>query len=154
MLLGVAANGKDTLQPLRGVAFSGAAGGGSSEQAHLQFKRIKTIDDLKQEVAAATQQGKPVMLDFYADWCTYCIQFEKYVFTDGNVQSTLSNTVLLQADVTANDDQDKALLGHLGLIAPPAILFWDKGGNEKKNYRVMGYMEADKFNSHAKKAIQ
>lgn len=154
MLIGVAADGKDTLQPLRGVALSGASAGSGGEQAHIEFKRIKSVDDLKREIAAASQQGKPVMLDFYADWCTYCIQFEKYVFTDAKVQSTLSSAVLLQADVTANDEQDKALLSHLGLIAPPAILFWDISGTEKKNYRVLGYMKADEFNSHARNAIK
>jgi thiol:disulfide interchange protein DsbD len=150
MLLGVALNGKDTLQPLRGLSL----GGGSAEQAHLQFKRIKSLADLEREVAAAAQQGKPLMLDFYADWCTYCIQFEKYVFTDAKVQASLANAVLIQADVTANDEQDKALLSHLGLIAPPAILFWNGQLEERKNYRVMGYMDAAKFNVHTQSALR
>lgn len=150
MLLGVALNGKDSLQPLRGLSL----GAGSAEQAHLQFKRIKTTADLEREVAAAAQQGKPVMLDFYADWCTYCIQFEKYVFTDAKVQDSLANALLLQADVTANDEQDKALLSSLGIIAPPAILFWNSQGEELRNYRVMGYMDAAKFNAHVQGALK
>ncbi|MEO5343414.1 MAG: protein-disulfide reductase DsbD [Gammaproteobacteria bacterium SHHR-1] len=150
MLLGVALNGKDTLQPLRGLSL----GGGSAEQAHLEFRRIKSVADLEREVAAAAEQGKPLMLDFYADWCTYCIQFEKYVFTDAKVQASLANAVLIQADVTANDEQDKALLSHLGLIAPPAILFWNGQTEERKNYRVMGYMDAAKFNAHVRAALR
>ena len=152
ILIGASAGGNDIFQPLKGVGGSG--GHASAEQAHLQFKSIKTVDDLNKVVADASQQGKPVMLDFYADWCTYCIQFEKYVFTDAKVQASLANAVLIQADVTANDEQDKALLSHLGIIAPPAILFWDKTGTEKNNYRVMGYMNADEFNTHVQKAIQ
>ncbi|MBF0255316.1 MAG: protein-disulfide reductase DsbD [Gammaproteobacteria bacterium] len=150
MLLGVALNGKDSLQPLRGLSL----GGTTAEQAHLQFKRIKTIADLERELATATSQGKPLMLDFYADWCTYCIQFEKYVFTDAQVQASLANAVLIQADVTANDEQDKALLSHLGIIAPPAILFWNGQLEERKNYRVMGYMDAAKFNAHVQSALR
>jgi thiol:disulfide interchange protein DsbD len=152
MLLGVSLNGKDTLQPLRGIAPTGGAAG--EQPAHLQFKRIKTLADLETEVQRASSQGKAVMLDFYADWCTYCIQFEKYVFTDAGVKATLNELVLLQADVTANDAQDKQLLGKLGIPAPPAILFWNKQAEELRNYRVMGYMDAQRFNAHVQQALR
>ena len=72
------------------------------------------------------------MLDFYADWCTYCKNYEKTVFPDPGVQQALANVVLLQADVTANDDVDKALLKHLSIPAPPAILFFDRSGQERR----------------------
>lgn len=147
MLVGVAANGKDSLQPLRGLALGGSAGS-EHQAAKLQFQRIKTSADLKQQIAAARASGKNIMLDFYADWCTYCIQFEKYVFSDARVQARLAKSLLLQADVTANDAEDKALLSSLGLIAPPAILFWNKAGEEQRHARVMGYMEVEKFLGH------
>lgn len=153
MLIGVAANGKDSLQPLRGLALGG--GSNSEQQAtKLQFQRIKTTADLEQQIAAARASGKNIMLDFYADWCTYCIQFEKYVFSDARVQAKLANSLLLQADVTANDAEDKALLASLGLIAPPAILFWNKAGEEQRHARVMGYMEVEKFLGHLNKNLE
>jgi thiol:disulfide interchange protein DsbD len=152
MLVGVAANGKDTLQPLRGLSLGGGSGNAASQQsAKLQFQRIKTTADLEREVAKAKAANKGIMLDFYADWCTYCIQFEKYVFSDTRVQARLANSLLLQADVTANDADDKALLGSLGLIAPPAILFWNSSGAEQRNLRIMGYMEVEKFLGHLDK---
>lgn len=154
MLVGVAANGKDTLQPLRGLGLGGGAGNGAGQQAaHLQFRRIKSVADLEQQIAKARANKQTVMLDFYADWCTYCIQFEKYVFSDARVQARLANTLLLQADVTANDAEDKALLGSLGLIAPPAILFWSSSGDEQRAARIMGYMEVERFLKHLEQSL-
>ena len=95
------------------------------------------------------------MLDFYADWCTYCKDYERSVFPDPAVQQTLSTVVLLQADVTANDDTDKALLKHLSIPAPPAILFFDRQtGQEKRGYRLVGLKKASEFRTHVEKAIQ
>ncbi|MES9817655.1 MAG: protein-disulfide reductase DsbD [Candidatus Thiodiazotropha sp.] len=154
MLVGAAAGGKDTLQPLRGLAIAGGSGSAQGHQ-ELQFKRIKSLDDLQREVAFASSQGKPVMLDFYADWCVSCKEMEKYTFSDPQVIDTLANTHLLQADVTANDDIDQALLqGHFGLPGPPAIIFYGSDGRERKNYRLVGFMPAEEFNTHATRAIQ
>ncbi|MEW8383410.1 MAG: thioredoxin family protein, partial [Candidatus Thiodiazotropha taylori] len=152
MLVGAAAGGKDTLQPLRGLAVGGGSGGAHQE---LVFKRIKSLQDLQQEVASASAAGKSVMLDFYADWCVSCKEMEKYTFTDAGVIAALSNTVLLQADVTANDDIDQALLqGHFGLPGPPAIIFYGADGQERKAYRVVGFKPADAFAEHAQQAIK
>jgi thiol:disulfide interchange protein DsbD len=152
-LIGAAAGGRDYLQPLKGLQLGVGSGGVSSEQ-HLAFKRIKSVDDLQGELAKASKQGKLVMLDFYADWCVYCKDYEKYVFTDPRVQQALSNVVLLQADVTANDELDKVLLKHVNVTAPPAILFFDTHSTEMRGYRLVGSMDADEFLAHVNQVIQ
>jgi thiol:disulfide interchange protein DsbD len=154
MLVGAAAGGKDTLQPLRGLAFAGGSGGGVSHN-ELAFTRIKSLEDLEREVAAASAKGQSVMLDFYADWCVSCKEMEKYTFTDGDVINALANTRLLQADVTANDEIDQALLQkHFGLPGPPAIIFYGADGVERKGFRVVGFVPADEFASHVREAIR
>ncbi|MCG8426419.1 MAG: protein-disulfide reductase DsbD [Chromatiales bacterium] len=153
MLVGAAAGGKDTVQPLRGLGFGGGAGG-AGEAQHLSFKRIKSVDDLNREVAAASAAGKPTMLDFYADWCVSCKEMERYTFSDPAVINALEGVVLLQADVTANDEVDQALMqGHFGIPGPPSIMFYGRDGQERKNYRVVGFMDAEKFAPHVQKAI-
>ena len=154
LLIGVSSGARDPLTPLGQMRFAGGVGGTFAAQpAHVEFESVKSVADLKRAVESATQNGQPVMLDFYADWCVSCKEFEKYTFSDPQVISALSGTRLLQADVTANDEADKALLKELGLFGPPAILFWDENGEEKRNYRVVGFMEADKFTSHVERAI-
>jgi thiol:disulfide interchange protein DsbD len=153
MLVGAAAGGKDTLQPLRGIAWVGSGGTHGSQE--LVFQRIKTLADLQREVAKASARGQTVMLDFYADWCVSCKEMEKYTFSDPRVIAALQDTLLLQADVTANDAQDQALLqGHFGLPGPPAIMFYGKDGQERKNYRVVGFKPADEFAPHVVNALR
>ena len=154
LLVGVASGGKDTLQPLYGVGFGGASVAGESHANELTFKRIKGLAALDREIAAASAAGKPVMLDFYADWCVSCKEMEKYTFSDPDVQEALKNSVLLQADVTANDADDKALLNKFGLFGPPSILFFGPDGKERRAYRVVGYVEAEAFRKHVEKAIR
>ena len=149
LLIGAASGGKDPLAPLGHVRVAG----GGAQQEHLEFKRVKTVEDLKAQVAAASARNQPVMLDFYADWCISCKEFEKYTFSDPGVQRALDGTLLLQADVTANDAADKALLQHFDLIGPPAILFWGPDGTERKNYRVVGFMNAEEFRAHVESAL-
>ncbi len=151
LMIGVASGSQQIFQPLKVLA-----GGGSHAVAeqHLQFKKIKGLDGLNQALAEATAQNKTVMLDFYADWCISCKEMESFTFTDPNVQSALKNTVLLQADVTPNDEKDKELYDHFKIVGPPAIMFYDTNGNELKGYRVVGYMPADKFSAHVKQALQ
>ena len=151
MLVGAAAGGKDTVQPLRGIAMFE----GSAQQQHLKFKRIKSEADLDREVAAASAQNRPVMLDFYADWCVTCKEMERYTFSDPTVVKALEGFVLLQADVTANDETDKALLqGRFGMPGPPSIMFYDRSGKERKNYRVVGFVPAEEFSAHVKRAAK
>ncbi|MDH3355756.1 MAG: thioredoxin family protein, partial [Chromatiales bacterium] len=116
-------------------------------------QKIKSLADLERAVAQANAQGKTAMLDFYADWCVSCKEFDKYTFSDPGVIATLKNTVTLQADVTANDEIDQALLKKFKIIGPPAILFFGLDGKEHKNYRVVGYMEANEFSKQVNGAF-
>jgi thiol:disulfide interchange protein DsbD len=150
MLIGAAAGGKDTVQPLRGL---GLGSDGAGEQ-HAAFKRIKTVADLDREVAAAASAGRPLMLDFYADWCVSCKEMERYTFSDPAVIAEMDRFVLLQADVTANDEQDQALMqGRFGIPGPPAILFFDPAGQELRGYRVIGFKPAEEFADHLRRAV-
>ncbi|WP_200284478.1 protein-disulfide reductase DsbD [Rhabdochromatium marinum] len=146
MLVGAAAGGHDTWQPLRGLTTSGGAGEAS---AHAQFKRIKTVADLERELATATTQGQPVMLDFYADWCVSCKEMERDTFPAPEVRAAMDNFVLLQADVTANDAADKALMQErFGLHGPPAMLFFDATGQELSGFRLVGFVPPQDFAAH------
>ena len=93
------------------------------------------------------------MLDFYADWCVSCKEMEAFTFTDTQVQAALSDTVWLQADVTANDAEDKALLDRFGVFGPPTIIFFGKDGQQRHGYEVVGYMKAETFAEHVQKAF-
>jgi thiol:disulfide interchange protein DsbD len=104
-------------------------------------------------VAAASQAGRSVMLDFYADWCVSCKEMEHNTFTEKDVQDALANTTLLQADVTVNDEDDKALLQHFGIFGPPTIAFYGVDGTERRNFRVVGFMEAAKFAAVVRQAV-
>ena len=132
-------------------AISGA--GLAPSHAASEFKHIKTVEDLNGEIMAANASGKTVMLDFYADWCSYCKTLERYVFPDPGVQDALTNTVLLQADVTKMDKEDRRLMEHLGVKLPPTIIFFDTNGSEMRQYRVVGELSVDEFRAHARKAV-
>lgn len=149
LLLGSLAGGDSLLRPLAGMG--GIAGGGTTAVAQhneLVFQRIKTTEDLDRALLSAAAEGKTTMLDFYADWCVSCKEMEAYTFTDAGVQAALSNTVLLQADVTANDDADQALLKRFGVFGPPTIIFFDRSGMQRHGYEVVGYMKAEAFAEH------
>jgi len=132
-----------SVRPLQDWAFGTSV---QQTQAHLNFTQIKNVDDLN--VALAQAKGKPVMLDLYADWCVACKEFEKYTFSAPQVQSELKDTVLLQANVTANNAQDKALLKQLKVLGLPTILFYDEQGVERPAQRVTGFMDASAFSAH------
>ncbi|MDH3325343.1 MAG: protein-disulfide reductase DsbD [Gammaproteobacteria bacterium] len=155
LLVGVASNSSDPLQPLRGVSFAGGTGGsGVAQHQEAEFKKIKSVADLDREVELAAAQGKGVMLDFYADWCVSCKEMERYTFSDAGVISEMSKGVMLQADVTANDDLDKALLKKFKLVGPPSMIFWNKSGEELPHMRMVGFLEADEFAAHVNKAFK
>jgi len=124
------------------------------QQKHLEFVRIKTVADLEAQLEQAAANGQTTMLDFYADWCVSCKEMEHYTFTDTVVQESLSDTVLLQADVTANDKDDQALLQAMGIFGPPTIIFFDSNGEEVAGQRVIGFQSAEVFNEHLATALR
>lgn len=132
---------KDLLQPAPPAAITADAG-----QTAPQFIRIKTLDDLKVQLAAA--RGKPVLLDLYADWCVACKEFEHKTFSDPAVRARFGQMVLLQADVTANDDADIELLNSLNVLGLPTLLFFDREGKELTGQRVTGFMGPIPFAKH------
>jgi thiol:disulfide interchange protein DsbD len=151
LFLGSLTGGSNPLKPLATVSFGG--GVMVAEEKHLEFQRIKTVDDLDREVAAAAAAGKTAMLDFYADWCVSCIEMEEYTFTDEDVQAALADSVLLQADVTANDEQDQELLKRFGVFGPPTIIFFGTDGQQRDGYEVVGFMKAEAFTEHVNLAF-
>lgn len=130
--------GKDLLQPAPPAAITADAG-----QTAPQFIRVKTLDDLKVQLAAA--RGKPVLLDLYADWCVACKEFEHKTFSDPAVRERFGQMVLLQADVTANDDADIELLNGLNVLGLPTLIFFDREGKELTGQRVTGFMGPAEF---------
>ena len=139
MLVGAVSGAKSPLQPLSGLRADSAA----NHQSVLAFQRVHNIAELEQQLASA--KGKVVMLDFYADWCVACKEMEQFTFSDPRVQQNLRDAVLLQADVTRNNADDRALLQRFDLFGPPGIIFFDQAGQENRRVRVIGYQNADKF---------
>lgn len=133
--------GKDLLQPAPPAAITADA-----SQTAPQFIRIKTLDDLKVQLAAA--RGKPVLLDLYADWCVACKEFEHKTFSDPAVRERFGQMMLLQADVTANDDADVELLNSLNVLGLPTLIFFDREGKELTGQRVTGFMGPIPFAKH------
>ena len=135
-LIGALSGARDMLRPL---SFMGA----SQAQATLPFVRVKNLAELDARIAQAG--GKPVMLDLYADWCVSCKEMERGAFSDARVRARLSKVLLVQANVTANSAEDKALLQRFELFGPPAILFFDAQGKETPATRVTGYQDSEQF---------
>ena len=141
---GSALGGTDPLAPIPAFA----------ARAHeLPFRSIKSVADLDREIAQAKAQRRGVLVDFSADWCTSCKEMERYTFTDPAVQAALSAAVLLRANVTQNDADDQALLKRFGIFGPPTIAFYGVDGQERTQYRVVGYMKAAAFASRTRAAL-
>lgn len=152
LLIGALSGVGSYTTPLRGIVSSSSSQAQTTEHG-LAFAPVKSVEELQRIVAKASQENRPVMLDFYADWCISCKEMEAFTFTDSSVQALLKNAVVIQADVTANDDLDKALLKEFDLFGPPGIIFWDETGTELRAARVVGFMAAEKFSTHLTKFI-
>jgi thiol:disulfide interchange protein DsbD len=152
--LGMLSGGRSLLQPLSHLVSSvstdarGAVLADGRTQAspalagEVKFERVKSVAELDALLLTA---GKPVMLDFYADWCVSCKEYEQFTFRDPQVQAKLAGAVLVQADVTANDADDRALLKRFQLFGPPGIIFFNPQGQEQMAARVIGYQDAPQF---------
>lgn len=142
-LLGAVSGGTDTLRPLAGIGAGGKPSAGATATAgELHFEPVRSVAELDAKVAAA---GKPVMLDFYADWCVSCKEMERFTFTDPAVRERLSRVLLLKADVTANSADDRELLKRFKLFGPPGTIFFDAQGRELTGVRVIGFQDAPRF---------
>jgi thiol:disulfide interchange protein DsbD len=133
-LVGVASGGRDPLAPLAHLG---------NQTKKIEFVRLHSVAEL--DAILAKSAGKTVLLDFYADWCVACKEMEKLTFTDPDVREAFSSMLLLQADVTANTSDDKALLKRFNLFGPPGIIFFGKQGQEVQGGRVIGYQAPEKF---------
>jgi thiol:disulfide interchange protein DsbD len=151
-LVGVAAGGRDPLQPLSGVMRASTGASAQADAHGVTFKRVKSSAELDAEVRNASASGRAVMLDFYADWCVSCKEMERLTFTDARVRTALAELVLLQADVTANSADDQALLKRFGLFGPPGTVFFDPQGKEV-SARVIGFEPVDTFLESLRRAL-
>jgi thioredoxin:protein disulfide reductase len=133
--VGAASGGTDPLQPL--AQLRGTKPGGAPE-----FRLVRSVAELD---AALQGAARPVMLDFYADWCVSCKEMERYTFSDSAVQKKLGGALLLKADVTKNDEADRALLKRFSLFGPPGTIFFDRQGREVDGSRVIGFQNSDQF---------
>lgn len=149
ILVGFSEGRTDLLFPLRSH--------GASERdvvAPVSFNRVTSVHDLERVLEGARVQGRPVMIDFYADWCIACKEMDRDTFGDEAVESLLRQFDLIRVDVTANSDEDKALLARFHLIGPPAVVFFGRDGREKLQQRVIGFMGADNFKLTLQKVIR
>ncbi len=139
--IGAASGARDYLRPLEGLR----GGGSASVDVPVPFRPLKTVAELDAALAAASAAGKPVLFDFYADWCVECKRMDKYVFTDAAVRTALESFILLKVDVTDQTDDDVALQQRFGIIGPPATLMFSCSGQERRELRLVGYEDADAF---------
>ena len=143
LLIGLSLGGRDLLQPLAPVRIQSAASSISTAQPPIAFARVNSIEELDQRLK--NLNGKPALLDFYADWCVSCKEMEKFTFTDPQVASKMAEFVLLQVDVTANNNKDKDLMKRFNLFGPPGIIFFDEKGQEIPGTRIIGFQGPEKF---------
>jgi thiol:disulfide interchange protein DsbD len=142
MLIGSASGGQSILQPLHKLSLSP---GTTAPQPALQFTYVNSLEELQSQLE---QSNKPVMLDFYADWCTDCKNMEQTTFRDADVINTLQNFTLLKVDLTDNTDAHQTLLKSLRVFGPPSMLFFDENAKESAEHRLVGHVSAAQLNAH------
>ena len=137
LMIGALSGAPSVWQPLAGLKSAT-----TQTLPRRAFERVRSIDELDARLASAQ---KPVLLDFYADWCVTCQEMEQFTFSDARVQAKIADWILLKVDVTANTVDDKALLSRFSLFGPPATLFFDAKGSERRDVRVIGFQNAQNF---------
>ena len=137
-----------SVQPLYPLLTGNSPPVAAKEEVKVEFRRVNNIDDLALALEEAKARQLPVMLDFYADWCVACKEFEKYTFHDPAVAKQLGNFVLLQADVTQSSPADIELLQEMDVLGLPTLDFWDSQGNRMEGARLTGFMKAEPFLAH------
>ncbi|NOZ99190.1 MAG: thioredoxin fold domain-containing protein, partial [Betaproteobacteria bacterium] len=152
LLVGLASGGRDLLQPLSHLRAGPMAPASTAGPALVRFERIRSVAELDARLVQAAAAGKPVLLDFYADWCVSCKEMERLTFSDPRVQARLAGVVLLQADVTRNTADDRILLKRFGLFGPPGIILYGADGRESP-VRVIGFQSASLFLDSLAKAF-
>jgi thiol:disulfide interchange protein DsbD len=154
LVIGVLGGSRDPLQPLGFLKAASAAdcanpqAGGAAQS--VKFEAVPSLNALDARLKTA---ARPVLLDFYADWCVSCKEMERFTFADPAVAAKMAKMTLLRADVTANSDDDKALLQHFDLFGPPGIIFFDAGGKEISGTRVVGFQDAPTFGASLQRAF-
>lgn len=148
LLAGAVAGADDPLRPLAPFTASASSAAAPGQASHAGFQRVEEPEHIRTMLAQARRNSQPVMLDFYADWCISCKIMERNVFSDAQVIQALAPFTLLQIDMTDNTPDQQALLDELGLFGPPAILFYQPGGRELGDARVLGEMNKQQFLEH------
>jgi thiol:disulfide interchange protein DsbD len=151
MLIGATLGGEDPLKPLPRGALLASTGGVTAAPAKLEFTALETVAQLDGLLAEASAAGRPVMVDFTAEWCVSCKEMEEYTFPDAGVIAALAPFMLLRADVTANDADDQALLERFRSFGPPTIAFFDSKGGEQEAFKLVGYVPAAEFAAHVER---
>ena len=146
LLAGAMAGASDPLRPL--APFQADAGHGGSDTPEKAFERISDAERIDDRLEQAAEAGKPVILDFYADWCISCKVMEREVFHTEPVLKAMADFERIQVDVTANTDADQALLDRFGLFGPPTLLFFNAEGEELEQARILGEMDQQAFLDH------
>ncbi len=145
LLLGVLSGGNSLLYPLKGFSSASAANTQPSEMSFITVTSIAQLEPLLQD---AKRTGKPVMLDFYADWCITCVELDHVTFADAEVKQALANFVRIKVDVTANDEDAKALSKSYSVIGPPALIFYNQSGVMQPHLMLVGFTGPEDFISH------
>jgi thiol:disulfide interchange protein DsbD len=154
LLIGATLGGENPLRPIPQAALAGSGTStlaSTAREPALDFRPIETVAELETALGEAKAAGSPVMLDFTADWCVSCREMEEYTFPDPGVIAALKPVMLLRADVTANDDDDQALLKYFNSYGPPTIAFFDSSGRAQESFKLVGYVPAEQFAAHVER---
>lgn len=148
LVVGAATGARSFWQPLQPLVQGG------EQQPSIDWLTVSSVEELQAAVRQASTDGRGVLVDVYADWCIYCVQLEQNTFPDPQVRQATANSVMLKVDVTRMNNADKALLSHLDVFLPPAVIFYGPDGQERRDYRVVGFMPPEEFSRTASQALE